>query len=41
MKLTFGREIVYTFLQVEINWLDLFYFGNYSAETFTRKMAVA
>lgn len=44
MKLTFGSEFVYTWLQVEIEWKRLFFFidwDNYNVETFARKRAVA
>jgi len=39
MKLTFGGKFVYDWLQVEIEWIRLFYF--WSVETFARKRAVA
>lgn len=43
MKLTFGGEFVYDWLQVEIEWLRLYYFWNdKSVETLAcNKMAVA
>lgn len=41
MKLTFGYEFVYTWLQVEIEWIRMFYFWDNSAEVFTRTKAVA
>jgi hypothetical protein len=43
MKLTFGSEFVYTWLQVEIEWTRMYYFFNdyFGVETFARKRAVA
>lgn len=42
MKLTFGFEFVYTWLQCEIEWVRLrLLFSDYNAETFACKRAVA
>lgn len=38
MKLTFGSEFVYDWLQVEIEWYRLLYFWKPSVEIIARKV---